>query len=160
MTRPRPKGKRGELEVVQLWRQAGWTGAFRTPNSGGLRPFGAGDLSPWPGDIGGIKPWLCEVKYDERVKAPSRGWTGEAFIRRTLKDLDHLAIRHSFIVGATRPRPVLFARGSFEFWRVFVPEHELRPWIGDDFHGFVEPVYVELTPPMFFELAHELEPVP
>ena len=117
----RLKGKRGEREVAALWREYGWPKAVPTPGSGGLRPHGAGDLSPWPGDIHGIAPWLCEVKYDEKVRDPSRGWQGEAFIRATLKDLQKLSDRHAGIVGAEDPLPVLFARGSFEWWRVFVP---------------------------------------
>lgn len=117
----RQKGKAGEREVVELWRAHGWPRAARSPGSGAVRPYGAGDMSPWPGDLFGTRPWLVEVKFDEKVKAHSRGWEGEAFIRSTLKGLAKLSLRHNAVVGAGRVLPVLFARGTLRAWRVFVP---------------------------------------
>jgi len=117
----RRKGKRGEKEVAALWRACGWPDAVPTPGSGGLRPSGAGDLSPWPGDIARVRPWLVEVKFDENVKRPGRGIQGEGFIRRTLIDLEKLEMRHSLVAGAARSLPVLFARANLTYWRVFVP---------------------------------------
>lgn len=148
----RDKGKRAEREVARLWRFNGWPKAVPTPGSGGLRPFGAGDLSPWPGDIHGCAPWLIEVKWDEKVKLPSRGWVGEAFIRLTLKALDKLATRHAGIVGAEDPIPVLFARGNLEWWRVFIPS-----WLFIETYGRPQTVgwdpneWVEIGTDEFFE---------
>lgn len=153
--RSRDKGKRGEREVALLWKMAGYLRACPTPGSGGLRPYGAGDTSPWPGDIAFIQPWLCEVKFDEKVKAPSRGWAGQSFVRRTLRDLDKLASRH--IIGGAKLRPCLFARASFEEWHVWAREAEVLPWLG--LHWPSTDGWVELTTDQFFELALVLEPV-
>lgn len=148
----RTKGKRGEKEVAHLWRLAGWEKACPTPGSGGLRPFGAGDLSPWPGDIHGIAPWLCEVKYDEKVGRPGRGWQGEGFIRATLKDLEKLWTRHSLIVGAEDPMPVLFARANLMWWRVFIPSSMLIETYGrPQTVGWDPNEWVEIGTDEFFE---------
>lgn len=53
----RRKGKRGELEVVDILRAAGFD-ARRTPNSGGLS---------WPGDVQGVEGYVFEVKRTERL---------------------------------------------------------------------------------------------
>ena len=156
MVKPRSKGQRGEREVAHLWRMAGYLRACPTPGSGGLRPYGAGDLSPWPGDIAFIRPWLCEVKFDEHVKDHSRGWVGSSFVRARLRELTKLADRH--IIGAVRPRPVLFARGSFEDWRVFVPAADFLLWCGTYILNADPHEWVELSTSQFFELALVLEP--
>lgn len=147
----RQKGRRGEREVAAMWRAAGWSKAVPTPGSGGLRPHGAGDLSPWPGDIWGIEPWLCEVKYDEHVYAPSWGWVGESFIRATLTDLRKLYSRHAGIIGRADPVPALFARSNLRPWRVFVPDWAVvEAWGLSD--GFVDgDGWVELEADQFFD---------
>jgi len=144
------KGKRGEREVVHLWISYGWDGAVRSPSSGGIRRYGAGDLSPWPGDVAGIQPWICEVKHDEELKRPSRdGWVGEGFTRRTLIDLHKLWVRHAGIIGKrVAPIPVLFARPSYEDWRVFVQAFVFEAAAGASIGG---DGWVQLTPEQFFD---------
>lgn len=117
----RTKGGRGEKEVSAIWRSWGFEKAVATPGSGGLRPAGAGDLSPWPGDIHAVAPFLVEVKYDERVKQNSRGWTGEAFIRQTARDLEKLWARHDAVVGGPKSYPVIMARANFMAWDFWTP---------------------------------------
>lgn len=154
--RRRQRGKRGEREVVHLWRANGWTGAYRQPGSGALRR--EGEPPPLPGDIGGVWPWLVEVKFDVRSSRPSRGWTGEAFIRSTLRRLTS-TWRVTLVTGGEVMKPVLFVRSDAahgervkDAWRVFVPsllfrltfnlppileEEAMRDW-------------VEISVPMFF----------
>lgn len=144
------KGKRGEREVVTLWRQHGWPKAARSPGSGALRPYGAGDLSPWPGDLIGTEPWIVEVKYDERVYARSRGWWGSGFLRQVLEDLGKLADRHASVIGRREPPvPVLFARSNHRPWRVFVPEPVFRRAYGLGPAG--DGGWVEVFVTQFFE---------
>lgn len=117
------KGKRGEREVVAYWRLYGWDKAHRSPGSGALRPYGARDLSPYPCDVVGIAPFMCEVKYDERARKAGRGWPGQAFVKATLKDLQTTWFAHAGVVGSRHdPIPCAFVRGSFEDWTVWVPE--------------------------------------
>lgn len=150
------KGKVGEREVVALWRTAGWIDAVRTPNSGGIRPYGARDTSPWPGDIRRVEPFLCEVKYDEKAKAPSRGWVGEAFVRETLLDLQHLWFRQAGVIGGRFDLlPVSFIRASFQWWTAWVPI-----WLATRYWGMQENEWgwVGLDPADFFELARGTAP--
>lgn len=158
---PLRKGKRAEREVARLWRAHGWTRAVPSPGSGSLRPMGARDLSPWPGDIARIEPWLCEVKWDEKVRASSRGWMGEAFIRRTCRRLEELWHRHASIVGAESPNPVLFARASYMDWECWVPDwlflDHYAPGEDIDYTGW-NGAWVNLPVEEFFELALDLAP--
>jgi len=150
--RPRDKGSRGEREVVAMFRSAGWDRAARSPGSGSIRPFGAGDMSPWPGDLCFVEPWLVEVKYDERVEEGGvRTWAGSTFVKATLRDLEKLWVRHAGIVGRAAPKPVLFARANLAPWRVWVPTSLLGSW-----HLPLEShTWVEITPDLFFEeIAH------
>lgn len=62
----RQKGKRGELEVVAILKDAGLD-CWRTPNSGGLAI---------PGDICGIPGYSFEVKRAERLDVPR--WLAQA----------------------------------------------------------------------------------
>lgn len=148
------KGKRGEREVVHLWLNYGWEEAVKSPNSGGIRRYGAGDISPWPGDIAGIDPWICEVKHDEELKRPSRnGWVGEGFTRRTLVSLEKLWARHAGTIGKrVAPIPVLFARPSYEDWRVFVQATTFLHAAGWSVLFAVDGAeWIQLTPDQFFE---------
>lgn len=144
------KGKRGEREVVHLWVAYGWDDAVKSPSSGGIRRYGAGDLSPWPGDVAGISPWICEVKHDEELKRPSRnGWVGEGFTRRTLIDLEKLWARHAGTIGKrVAPIPVLFARPTYEDWRVFVQATVFEAAVGASLGGSG---WVQLYPEQFFD---------
>lgn len=144
------KGKRGEREVVRMWIAAGWTDAVKSPQSGGVRRYGARDISPWPGDVADIQPWICEVKFDEELKRPSRnGWVGEGFTRRTLIDLESLWARHARTIGKrVAPIPVLFARPTFEDWRVFVQATVFEAVVGASSGGSG---WVQLTPEQFFD---------
>lgn len=54
----RDKGKRGELEVVHILKEAGYD-VDRVPNSGGLR---------WKGDIYGFGDYHIECKFCEQVR--------------------------------------------------------------------------------------------
>lgn len=85
-----------------------------------MRPYGAGDLSPWPGDLAFTNPFIVEVKRDERANAPSRGHPGESFIRGVLREHSALTRRHSGIVGGSRRIAVLVARASLQPWSFFV----------------------------------------
>ena len=131
----RSKGQKGEREVVARYRANGYPDAVRSPGSGALRSSGAGSLSPWPGDLARVRPWLVEVKRDERSHATGekvqRTWPGSTFIRKTLRDLDQLARFHE---GMTTPRvnvvPVLWVRGGQEPWRVVVRDFRFRVGIG------------------------------
>lgn len=149
----RNKGRKGESEVVRLFRAAGFEKAARSPMSGGLRPYGAGDLSPWPGDLIGVEPWIVEVKRDERMDAPSRGWTGSGFVRGVLRDLQALQARHAAVVGKANPRAVLVARASFSPWRFFVCERDFRDWVGASREETAGQGYVELDASEFFSLV-------
>lgn len=161
----RGKGRRGEREVAATWRARGYTRAAPTPGSGGMRPYGAGDLSPWPGDIWGIEPWLCEVKFDEHVTDPSgrsqtRGWDGSGFVREVLRSLQALWGRHNGIIGRREEMlPVLAARASFQAWRWFVPDWLFAEWAMPERAGFFDAEsWVELREEEFFELAAYLSP--
>lgn len=146
--RARQRGKQGETEVVKLWRTAGWTWAARSPGSGSLRPYGSGDVSPWPGDIIGVQPWLVEVKLAQASTAPSREWPGSAFTRKTMHDLLQLSSRHP---GS---RPVMFMRppsfrGEPVLWRVVVSALTLKSVIGGTW--WADPLEViTLDVPTFF----------
>lgn len=149
------KGKRGEREVVRLWLAYGWPEAVRSPSSGGIRPYGAGSLSPWPGDVANIQPWICEVKHDEELRRPSRnGWVGEGFTRRTLVELEKLWARHAGTIGKrVTPMPVLFARPSYEDWRVFVQADVFEFAVGYEStdRSVLDSIWVQLTPEQFFD---------
>jgi hypothetical protein len=147
------KGKRGEREVVTQFRLHGFPKAARTPGSGSLRPYGAGDASPWPGDIYGVEPYLVEVKYDEKVEAGGvRSWPGRGFIQGVLRDLDKLANRK--IIGKPSPIPVLFARANFHPWRVWVRDD----WMGVDVVRSEPPGWIEITPYTFFSAIERTAP--
>lgn len=62
----REKGKRGELQVRDVFRAAGLE-CWRTPNSGGLA---------LPGDLQGIEGLHIESKWQERVKI--KDWIAQA----------------------------------------------------------------------------------
>jgi hypothetical protein len=118
----RRRGASGEREVVKRYSAHGYTYAHRQPMSGGMRVYGAQDTSPWPGDIGGVEPWLVEVKRSKYVDTPVRsGWPGQGFIRPVLRDLASLWRQHQY-VGGTPTRPVLWARGDRGDWRLWIPE--------------------------------------
>lgn len=142
----RTKGQRGEREAAAIWKSLGFPKACRSPGSGAIRSWGAGDLSPWPGDLAFTGPFLVEVKYDERMRVPGRsGVVGEAFVRQTARALEKLAKRHNGTVGARhRTIPVLMARGSWEPWRYFVAESDLRGWLGVESPTLEGSVWVEL----------------
>jgi hypothetical protein len=159
------KGARGEAEVVEMFRANGYAKAARSPGSGAMRPYGAGDLSPWPGDLIGVEPFLVEVKYDERVYAQGdviqRTWAGSPFIKVTLRALEKLADRHNGIVGGTRVIPVLFARSNMKGWRVFIPQTVFLDEVqaGEPcVQGFPDPTYVEVSPDDFFSLRLHARP--
>jgi hypothetical protein len=144
------KGAQGEREVAALWRSYGWKRACPTPGSGSLRPWGAGDIPAWPGDIAFIQPFICEVKRDQKVAQHSRGWEGSAFIRATLRDLSDLADRLNGTVGKrARVRPVGCFRANFQDWRWFIPTFELAYWLGCSEDGG----WVELGTSEFFDYA-------
>ncbi len=126
------KGQRGEREAAAYWQTLGFPDACRSPGSGAIRSWGAGDLSPWPGDLAFTGPFLVEVKYDERMKVRGRsGVMGEAFIRQTARALEKLSKRHEGTVGRRhRTVPVIQARGSLEPWRFFVRESDFRRFLG------------------------------
>jgi len=63
----RDKGKRGELEVRDIFREAGFIECVRTPNSGGLHV---------PGDLTQLPDLHLEVKRWERVKI--KDWIAQA----------------------------------------------------------------------------------
>lgn len=152
----RDKGSRGEKEVVQMFRVAGWPDACRSPGSGSLRPWGAGDMSPWPGDLAYTNPFIVEVKYDEKVyrqgEKVKRTWVGSAFLREKLRDLTKLGARHNGIVGAHPQYPVLFARSNLKPWRVFVDEPTFAKAWGVTF-SVDRATWVEITPEEFFEVV-------
>lgn len=58
----RAKGQRGEREIVDFWKQLGWSDAHRTPASGGMK---------WKGDVQGVgaAPYKLhiEVKRNEAL---------------------------------------------------------------------------------------------
>lgn len=139
---PRDKGKRGEREVRDIYRAHGWTDAALAPGSGALRPYGPRDVSPWPCDLIGTGDWIVEVKFDEAAGAPSRGWTGEAFVRRTLRRLDQTWRRHvDATIGVAPPRPCAWIRPSRAPWRVWLPtgllDTSLGGWYDSRLAGWV-----------------------
>lgn len=145
----RRKGKDAEREVARIFRHYGYEKAAPTPGSGGLRPYGAGDLSPFPGDLFGCEPFLVEVKRDERAGSPSHGWTGEAFVRATLKDLSKLATRHNAVVGGSLVVPILVVRASYDPWTFYAPERSLRVFLGMSAGGSAD-AWVGLSEAEFF----------
>lgn len=129
------KGRSGELEVRDIWRAHGWTAAGRSPGSGALRPHGVQDVSPWPGDLFGTGHWIVEVKRDERVAAPSRGWVGEAFVRGRARDLERLVARHrESRMGLAVVEGCLWARANRSRWTVWVAEEVLATALGAVYH--------------------------
>lgn len=154
----RTKGQRGEREAAAFWQSLGFERACRSPGSGAIRSWGAGDLSPWPGDLAFTGSFLVEVKFDERMKVRGRsGVAGEAFVRQTGRALQKLAKRHNGTVGARhRTIPVLQARASWEPWRWFVDESDLRVFLGLPHpDGLQEPVgaLVEVSEFLFREFV-------
>ena len=150
------KGRQGEIEVMHLFRDAGYTDAARAPGSGAYRPYGAGDLSPWPGDLAFVRPWLVEVKYAEAsIAGGTKTWSGSTFIKATLRDLGKLADRRNAQPGRRhRDIPVLFTRANFEPWRVFVRDGVFRE---ATVPGFPHPDrWVEVDARFFFDV---IEPV-
>ena len=145
------KGRQGEIEVMHMFRDAGYTDAARAPGSGAYRPYGSGDLSPWPGDLAFVKPWLVEVKYAEAsVAGGERTWPGSTFIKATLRDLSKLADRRNAQFGIrVREIPVLFTRANFEPWRVFVRDHVFHGPLTEDVRGEVDR-WVEVDQYFFF----------
>lgn len=134
-----------------MFRAAGFDRAARSPGSGSIRPYGAGDMSPWPGDLCFVDPWMVEVKYDERVEAGGeRTWPGSTFVKGTLRDLAKLQRQHAAIVGRYAPIPVLFARANLHPWRVWIPE-SLFLMGSDSSLGYHPGAWVEVTPWAFFE---------
>lgn len=161
----RSKGQKGEREVVALFRANGYPDAVRSPGSGALRSSGAGSLSPWPGDLARVRPWLIEVKRRESSHETGekvrRTWPGSSFIRSTLRDLTKLADYHQRMI-TPRPNvvPVLFIRGAHEPWRVFVTEYRFQMEMSSMTAGmppFAATGWVEITVPFFFE--HIVPPV-
>lgn len=53
------RGKEFEREVAAYFREWGYPGATRTPNSGGLAAF--------PGDLMNVGAWMVECKADQKV---------------------------------------------------------------------------------------------
>lgn len=153
----RTKGKQGEREAAAMWRHHGWGAACPSPGSGGMRPYGAGDLSPWPGDLHGVSPWLVEVKRDEKLAATSRTFQGHGFVRGVLRSLAALWIRHAGVVGGARPLPVMMGRSNFDAWRFFVPVWLLEEWLGTKMPSGSEE-WVELEESEFFSLAEAIQP--
>jgi hypothetical protein len=139
-----------------MFRAAGYDRACRSPGSGAIRPYGAGDMSPWPGDLAFTGPFMVEVKYDERVwnQGGGKTWIGSTFIRKTLRDLDKLAARR--VIGKPRPIPVLFARSNLKPWRVFVRAADLDNVLFDPPFTFVQfpghGEWAEIPPDVFFDL--------
>lgn len=118
MTSSHRKGSRAERQVVALWRENGWPRACRSPGSGSLRPYGAQDSSPWPGDLAHVEPWIVEVKCDERAARIGRsGIEGEAFVRAALRRLAG-TLERSRITGRRR-YACLFLRSNRRPWRVW-----------------------------------------
>lgn len=148
------KGSKGEREVVAMFRAAGFDRAARSPGSGSLRPYGAGDMSPWPGDLAFVTPFMVEVKYDERVEAGGvRTWPGSTFVKATLRDLAQLQRQHASIVGRRAAIPVLFARANLHPWRVWVNTltfHKTYWRMEDEWFLPATVAWAEITPEMFF----------
>lgn len=88
--RERDKGKRGELEVRDIFRAAGFGDAERTPNSGGLFI---------PGDVAlGVEDLHVEAKRHERLDIP--GWLRQTYADCPPGALPILAFRKSRTTGA------------------------------------------------------------
>jgi hypothetical protein len=157
------KGKTGEREVAALWRSYGWEKACPTPGSGALRPWGAGDIPAWPGDIAFIGSWCCEVKRTEKMnaatgRANTKGWDGEAFIRATIREHSKLVDRLNTSVGGKRWRSVVVGRASFQPWRWFIPETAFRVYQGALPMARYDGYWVELSTDHFFEYALAVGP--
>lgn len=148
----RIKGRRFEKELASLFAEHGWSRACPSPASGGLRPYGPRDSSPWPGDLSFVKPFCVEAKNDERSTAPSRGWPGEAFVRATCR-AHATTVRRSKAVGQTLIG-VVATRSAFTSPRFFVPEDVFLRWLSSGATPSAgKEVWVEVTPEFFFELA-------
>lgn len=89
----RQKGARGEREVRDIFRAAGFLGCERTPNSGGLF---------LPGDLTGLSGLHVEVKRAERIELAK--WLAQ--------------VEDDCPAGAV---PVLAFRRSRQPWRAVVP---------------------------------------
>jgi hypothetical protein len=78
-----------------------------------------------PADVGGVDPFLVEVKVSKELERPERGSgiPGASFARRTLRDLCKLASRVP--IGARPWTPVMFGRSGQgdgpSSWRVWMP---------------------------------------
>lgn len=55
------RGKEFEREVASYFREWGYPGATRTPNSGGLAAY--------PGDLMNVGSWMVECKADQKISA-------------------------------------------------------------------------------------------
>lgn len=53
------RGKEFEREVADRFREWGYPGATRTPNSGGLAAY--------PGDLMNVGEWMVECKADQKI---------------------------------------------------------------------------------------------
>lgn len=158
----RSKGQKGEREVVALFRANGYPDAVRSPGSGALRSSGAGSLSPWPGDLARVKPWLIEVKRTEKSHTGTgKTWPGSTFVKGTLRDLIQLAEYHQRLTTPTPTMiPALFIRGALEPWRVFVTAARLHMSITGNWSPTIPPdhqLWAEVDVPFFFE--HIVPPV-
>lgn len=80
----RSKGQRGEREVAAIFRDAGFTDCYRTPNSGGLMI---------PGDLMGLEGIHIEAKRAERWDVP--GWLKQAHAEAPNDALPVLAFRRN-----------------------------------------------------------------
>ena len=152
---PQRKGARGEREVVAMFRDNGWPRAARSPGSGSLRPYGEGDSSPWPGDLAFVKPFLVEVKYDERwADGGARTWMGSTFVKGVLRDLRKLQRRKA--IGGGIQIPVLFVRSAQRTWSVWVPQITFLSWFGSFKRSALDPdEWVQITVDDFFDRARE-----
>jgi hypothetical protein len=101
-----------------------------------------------------------EVKRHEDAALPSRGWTGEAFTRKTLRTLAGLVDQHRrLIAGAGPVEGVAFIRPNGVPWAVWVA-HETWAEVFDLPPGRaygIEPVgeaeWVRLPVEVFFDLV-------
>lgn len=96
----RMKGKRGELEIVHVLRDAGWSDAERTSN--GRAQSARGDVANGPAGV------HLEVKRQERLNVPKA-------LRQIEADANPLDI------------PVLVHRPNGHDWMATLPLDELLP---------------------------------
>jgi hypothetical protein len=163
--RPRDKGSRGEREVVDIFRRHGYEGTMRAPGSGALRSYGAGDLSPFPGDllvkrtqVDRPLKLIVEVKYDERVEAGGlRTLPGSTFLKATLRDLGKLTDQHNErTIGGGYKWPLLVARANLHPWRFFLREFDFLDTLhADPLRGFGLFGWVEIPEDLLFEIFME-----